>query len=232
MESWREELYLAHHGILGQKHGVRNGPPYPLDASDHSASEKKAGWRKSISKEDKVKARSEKKKAKDDEKVSKYKEKEQRLLDRQYDRAITSYKSIADKKLDKYAKELQKDSPNKKKCEKIMKSYTKSMTAHYYQQGLKLAEKHKVNSATIEDVKKEKIALGKAAAQAFFMSAGSAMLAYTTPMPVWFVKVPDSASVKRNTRLSKEQQKTIAEVSSLKGARAAYEAQNRLNKKG
>ena len=37
-----------HHGVLGQKWGQKNGPPYPLDASDHSASEKKAGWRKSL----------------------------------------------------------------------------------------------------------------------------------------------------------------------------------------
>lgn len=48
MEAWRRELYLAHHGILGVKWGKRNGPPYPLGASDHSASEKKAGWRKSL----------------------------------------------------------------------------------------------------------------------------------------------------------------------------------------
>lgn len=40
------ELY--HHGILGQRWGRKNGPPYPLDASDHSASEKKAGWTKSL----------------------------------------------------------------------------------------------------------------------------------------------------------------------------------------
>lgn len=36
------EYYLYHHGILGQRWGKRNGPPYPLGASDHSASEKKA----------------------------------------------------------------------------------------------------------------------------------------------------------------------------------------------
>lgn len=40
--------YLMHHGILGMKWGHRNGPPYPLGASDHSASEKKAGWMQSL----------------------------------------------------------------------------------------------------------------------------------------------------------------------------------------
>ena len=47
--------FLAHHGILGQKWGKKNGPPYPLDASDHSASEKKAGWRQSLKNADKKK---------------------------------------------------------------------------------------------------------------------------------------------------------------------------------
>lgn len=43
-----ESNYLMHHGILGQKWGSKNGPPYPLDEGDHSAREKKAGWIKSL----------------------------------------------------------------------------------------------------------------------------------------------------------------------------------------
>lgn len=39
MEQWRDELY--HHGIQGQKWGVQNGPPYPLDYNDHSDKEKR-----------------------------------------------------------------------------------------------------------------------------------------------------------------------------------------------
>lgn len=41
--------YLSHHGILGQKWGKMNGPPYPLGAGDHSSAEKKAGWKRSLS---------------------------------------------------------------------------------------------------------------------------------------------------------------------------------------
>ena len=33
---------LSHHGIDGQKWGVRNGPPYPLSAGDHSKAEIRA----------------------------------------------------------------------------------------------------------------------------------------------------------------------------------------------
>ena len=41
--------YLKHHGIKGQKWGVRNGPPYPLDYKAHNARERKANWQSSLS---------------------------------------------------------------------------------------------------------------------------------------------------------------------------------------
>jgi len=40
MNNFSTELY--HHGIKGQKWGVQNGPPYPLDYNDHTAAEKRA----------------------------------------------------------------------------------------------------------------------------------------------------------------------------------------------
>lgn len=37
---------MTHHGILNQKWGVRNGPPYPLGGGDYSAAEKRAIYKK------------------------------------------------------------------------------------------------------------------------------------------------------------------------------------------
>ena len=49
-------IFLAHHGIAGQKWGVRNGPPYPLSAGQHSAKERKADWRSSLASNNSKKA--------------------------------------------------------------------------------------------------------------------------------------------------------------------------------
>lgn len=46
--AWSSKNYLVHHGILGMRWGHQNGPPYPLKLGAHSASEKAAGWEKSL----------------------------------------------------------------------------------------------------------------------------------------------------------------------------------------
>lgn len=46
MDETLKNYYLAHHGILGQKWGQRNGPPYPLGGGDYSQSEVKAIYTK------------------------------------------------------------------------------------------------------------------------------------------------------------------------------------------
>ena len=41
--SWNlDSDYISHHGILGMKWNQRNGPPYPLESTDHSVHEKRA----------------------------------------------------------------------------------------------------------------------------------------------------------------------------------------------
>lgn len=43
------DTFVNHHGVLGQKHGVKNGPPYPLEEGDHSSSEESAAKKAGIS---------------------------------------------------------------------------------------------------------------------------------------------------------------------------------------
>lgn len=62
-EELTHEDRLMHYGIMGMKWGHKNGPPYPLSAGDHSASEKKAGWRQSL-KSSRAEKKLKKKKAK------------------------------------------------------------------------------------------------------------------------------------------------------------------------
>lgn len=44
-------VYLAHHGIMKQRWGVRNGPPYPLANKDRSKAERRANKESESSKE-------------------------------------------------------------------------------------------------------------------------------------------------------------------------------------
>ena len=63
---WNDGTSLYHHGIPGQKWGVQNGPPYPLDADKHSKREKRGEYqdyfyKKRVDKEKRTKNSSENK---------------------------------------------------------------------------------------------------------------------------------------------------------------------------
>lgn len=90
---------LEHHGILGQKWGRQQGPPYPLDSEDHSAAEKKAGWRRSLEgATDKVKTavqkHNEKVEAKKAEKAAQNEEKERQAEEQRKAKAEADKQAI------------------------------------------------------------------------------------------------------------------------------------------
>ena len=82
---------LTHHGILGMKWGQRNGPPYPLGASDHSSAEKKAGtkgWSKEAKQENKKKSAE----SRSTSQVSKAKNSKSNIYEKHREKLINEYK--------------------------------------------------------------------------------------------------------------------------------------------
>jgi len=130
--------YLEHHGILGQKWGKRNGPPYPLSASDHSSSEKKAGWKDSLrnsrgaQRRDIAKAyKADRKALKENQKAKRKKllDDEAKAWDRQFGKKYKNGGKMSDEDLRKEA-ELERKAGEK--WDKSEKEYKKNLKANKY----------------------------------------------------------------------------------------------------
>lgn len=149
---------FEHHGIRGQKWGQRNGPPYPLGAGDHSTSERKAGWRKSLNKTNVYSDAHEKRKAtkytKELNKADKNAAKAMSVMLRSkvnYDQTLQKddarYKKIAESA----SKDPEKD---RKKILSIYKNTIKAGNEYKLSQEQWLAAENKLKSI-IETAKKE-----------------------------------------------------------------------------
>lgn len=81
---------LEHHGILGQKWGVRNGPPYPLSGSQKSSKTRKHSNTKNRSVDSA--RRKEERKAARKEKIEDFLEKRQSAYVKRLHKQIKKYK--------------------------------------------------------------------------------------------------------------------------------------------
>lgn len=122
-DSYKVGGEIYHHGIAGQKWGQRNGPPYPLRDGAHSPSEKKKGWKSSLSSSTKINKTINKSK----NKILTNDKDEQKSLALFFALTVAPYalmllpiggaaihQSIKDKKIDKNYKEMQENKATEK----------------------------------------------------------------------------------------------------------------------
>ena len=130
--------YLAHHGILGQCWGKRNGPPYPLSAGAHSSAEKRL-------------------KSKNDGKLESWKAKELKKIDKKYDKKI--------RKIDKKWKSLDNSTPADYAPEELVQEYVnKMLRLRDRKRALSNAKQKEISvvmQMSLEDAKAEKAYIGK-----------------------------------------------------------------------
>ena len=120
---------LVHHGIHGQKWGVHNGPPYPLDVNDHSAAEKKHLSEYGLSKEEK------------------YRQREATATKKYYDREINRSRKKEKKLQDKFIKNSEKfgsdmdKATSKNRSEEATKKAVQKICQKYGIKQMKVQEK-------------------------------------------------------------------------------------------
>ena len=185
---------LIHHGIKGQHWGTRNGPPYPLSAGAHSASEKKAA---KVSGHGginiNIKTNTNKKKA--DEA---YKKREARNIEYTYGERIKR----VDKRLNKL-KKAQDKTTNQKRIDKLGKSIQKQENAKKYLDALMKTE---LKNLKMTDVSTDKLNKGKHIAKSVLQ--GALIGALLSPAGGAIYAAQASANYRR---ISKEEKQALME---------------------
>lgn len=140
--------YLAHHGVKGQRWGVRR-----YQNSDGSLTS--AGRRK----------------------IEKYQRKEFKRLNKTYDPTIRREQKRMDRTINKIGKELTSGNPNQKKVQKLRDRLQRSTTRYAYHTMAKALESKAIKNATLSSISAERKAVGKARIKAALVNAGGIALA-------------------------------------------------------
>lgn len=179
------ELY--HHGILGQKWGVRRYQNEDGTLTD-------AGKRR----------------------LDKYKERENKALDKKYGKELKRADQRIDTAKKRLNKLLDKDSQNSQESNNDGKStpYTtndpkkaRALTNYVYAHGAKdqirereRVERNAVANATLADVKSERSATARAVGASIVTALGAAAVVTLTPAPVAFFYAPNLSNIKEANR--------------------------------
>ena len=193
--------YLAHHGILGQKWGVRRFQAYG------SGYDRKGGKTGKVVGEAKAQ-RAAAKAAKREAKLARFKEKQGAIIDKDISRA----QAQSDKRTAKFESKVQKinekvstgkmsGARGEKKLASLQYDYLMRETKANVQKGMLAVEKSKVKNYSYDDMKKENREVVATHMVVAGMNAVSVGLVATGALPIAVVATASTRQTRRGARL-------------------------------
>lgn len=180
--TWGNPNELYHHGIMGQRWGKRNGPPYPLAPSAHSSAEKRL-------------------RLVNEGALESWKNEQSTKANKRYDKKI----SRIEKKIAKSSKSLETANEMgagsktlQRKQDKIRKLVEKGIKT----KAMKALENEAISKMNIDDVNDEELKVIKAEVKDALITVGSMVLASKGVIPFYVIGATNTREVRQDSRFN------------------------------